>query len=194
MGQAKDRDKKLQAVKDSFSGDAKIVAEAAFKIFDGFILPHKYVGGCYLVTMTLCRFLEDEHGVKTIPVVGYINDGTDDVMISHAWLEFGGKKTDLTLNVVERATGAAPGPVLVHGEIVRAVSVQYSYHMERAPEDLLMIQELINHPQFGPAIKEKEDEHIAMRARVRDRKLMDAYLNGAPAEIMGPMLAALRAK
>lgn len=193
MGQAKQRKKQLEKVKGSFSGDAKIIAEAALKLFEGFILPNQYVGGCYLVTMTLCRFLEDEHGIKTTPVVGYINDGTDDVLISHAWLEFEGKKTDLTLNVVEQATGARPGPVLVHDQIARTGTLEYSYHLERSPEDLLMIQELINDPRFGAAVRAKEEEHLTMSARVRNRALMDAYLNQAPAEIMGPILAALRA-
>jgi hypothetical protein len=42
-----------------------------------------------------------------------LNDGTDDIMISHAWLDYDGRKTDITLANTERPDIIPIGQVII---------------------------------------------------------------------------------
>ncbi|WP_234839078.1 RlpA-like double-psi beta-barrel domain-containing protein [Sinorhizobium medicae] len=105
MGQAKQRgqsyDMAKQRLLDRHDGPSKTVAATAINLFDRFILPRRFTGACYQVTMTLQKYFSEKHGITTEAVVGYVNDGTDDIMISHGWLEYEGMKIDLGLHLVE---------------------------------------------------------------------------------------------
>lgn len=184
MGEAKNRTKQYELAKQSLlancDGDAKVVADSAIKLFERFIVPKRYTGGCYLVTMILHRFLAKEHEISTVPVVGYVNDGTDEIMISHAWLEFAAKKTDLTLNVVEHQDVIRPGDVMVLDTVVRPGVLHYSYHRERPTEAMAVVSRMLSDPASANIARHKEIEHEAMLARSRDASLMDAYIAGAP--------------
>jgi hypothetical protein len=68
-------------------------------------------------------------------VVGYVNDGTDDIMISHAWLDYNGKKTDVTLANTERPDMTPVGQVIVLNRVVRN-GHEYTYHLEQSPNGL----------------------------------------------------------
>ncbi|NYT41002.1 hypothetical protein HZY97_09565 [Sphingomonas sp. R-74633] len=103
------------------------VATAAIQLFERFVLPNRYTGGCYLTTMFLHRYLADERGIITVPVVGYVNDGTDDIMISHAWNEYQGRKVDITLNLVDPQISLS-GDLLVLDHALRPGRAVYSYH------------------------------------------------------------------
>ncbi len=197
MGEAKNRTKQYELSKQSLlascDGDARVVADCAVRLFDRFILPKRYTGGCYLVTMILYRFLADEHGIMTVPVVGYVNDGTDDIMISHAWLEHEGKKTDLTLNVVEHPDVISPGDVMVLDTIVRPGVLHYSYHRERPTEAIAVVERMLRDPATAQIARHKEIEHEVMLERSRNPSLMDAYIAGAPLDCgYAAMTAVLR--
>ncbi|WP_288200080.1 hypothetical protein [uncultured Pleomorphomonas sp.] len=197
MGEAKSRTKQYEQTKQSLlascDGDAKVVAGSAIKLFERFILPKHYTRGCYLVTMVLHRFLAEEHGIATIPVVGYVNDGTDDIMISHAWLEFDAMKTDLTLNVVEHPDVIRPGDVVVLDTVLRPGVLHYSYHRERPAEAIAVVNRMLSDPASANIARHKEIEHEAMLVRSRDASLMDAYIAGAPLDCgYAAMTAVLR--
>lgn len=186
MGEAKRRARAYDDAKAkliaSLSDEGKVVASSAIGIFEGFIAPQRYTGGCYLVTMTLHRYLADEHGIKTVPVIGYVNDGTDDIFISHAWLEHEGLKTDLTLHQTEYPDIQLPGAVLVMDQPIRQGVVQHTYHVERTDEGMKAAQRMLAHPETAAIAKHKEQEHLDMVDRAQSRALMDAYLQAAPIE------------
>lgn len=104
MGQAKQRAQFYDIAKrqllDRCDGPSRTVAAASINLFDRFIVPRRFTGACYQVTMTLQKYLEETHGIAAQAVVGYVNDGTDDIMISHGWLEYEGMKIDLGLAAV----------------------------------------------------------------------------------------------
>lgn len=141
MGQAKQRAQSYNSLKqrllDRHHGPARTVATAAINLFDGFILPRRLTGACYQLTMTLQKFLADKHGIATQAVVGYVNDGTDDIMISHGWLEYEGMKVDLGLHVVEHPDVVKPGALVVLDEPLRPGVIEYTYHLERPPHHFL---------------------------------------------------------
>jgi hypothetical protein len=182
MGEAKRRAVAYEAAKakliQSVTGDTRVVAEAAIKLFEGFMLPQRYTGGCYLTTMILSRFLKQECRIEAEAVVGYINDGTDDIFISHSWLEHAGSKTDLTINLTEMPEFR--GPLLVQDQTLRPGNVTYTYHRERTPEALAADMEMLADPRTTRIARHKAEEHQAMLARASNPSLMDAYINMAP--------------
>jgi hypothetical protein len=184
MGEAKRREASYEAAKGkllrSLAGDGLVVAETAIKLFEGFIFPERYTGGCYLTNMILHRFLKDERHIETEVVVGYINDGSDDIFISHAWLEHGGSKTDLTIYLTHDAS--LQGGLLVCDELLRPGSVTYTYHRQQTEagrrEEITMMRNL----QLAPIVAHKAQEHRGMLLRAENPSLMKAYLDSAPPE------------
>ena len=170
---------------------AQIVAETALAFYERFILPKRYTGGCYLTTMFLHRILKDEHSIVTDPVVGYVNDGTDDIMISHAWIELDGRKTDVTLSVVDPNISRSGGLLILDKEIVRG-QVSYSYHhrMTAAGEKA---NEAVIAAGMGGLLLHKQQEHQRMLDIMADPKRMADHHSAAPPGLSyDDMRAALR--
>ncbi len=183
MGEAKRRAAAYIQAKSTLlgasSGEALVVAEAAIKLFEGFILFTRYTGGCYLTTMILHRFLEEERGIGTEPVVGYVNDGTDDIMISHAWLEHAGRKVDLTLHLTEHCS---TGALIVLDQVLRNGQLTYSYHREQTSAGIAQEQVMLRDPQLAPIVWNKRVEHETMIGFTRNPDAMTRYLAAAPRE------------
>lgn len=133
---------------------------------------------CYRMTFFLHLYLGAK-GVQTVPVVGYINDGSDDIMISHAWLEFGGKKTDLTLGATQSPDLNPVGNVIIVDHVVRT-GREYSYHLDRSAKSIAAEAQWLQHPTIGPVVRRKEREHAAMGAIAINPDQMLAFLNAAP--------------
>ncbi|MBO9127695.1 MULTISPECIES: hypothetical protein [unclassified Rhizobium] len=169
-----------QRILDRFEGQHRVVAEAAINLFDRFILPKRFTGACYQVTMTLEKHLAEAHAITSKTVVGYVNDGTDHIMISHAWLEFETMKVDLGLHVVERPDVVHPGAVLILDQQLLPGTVNYSYHLARPAASLAVVEKMLRDPSTAHVGRRKEIEHEAMLQRSRDPALRDAYLAGAP--------------
>lgn len=186
MGQANNRKRAYgiarQRMLERFEGQHRIVAEAAINLFDRFILPRRFTGACYQVTMTLEKYLADAHAIASKTVVGYVNDGTDDIMISHAWLEFDSMKVDLGLHVVERPDVVHTGAVIVLDQQLLPGTVNYSYHLVRPAASLAVVQRMLLDSSTAQVARRKETEHETMLQRSRDPALRDAYLACAPTE------------
>lgn len=184
MGEAKRRREAearcRQTVLDGLSGDAATLARTAIALFENFIYPRRYTGGCYLTTMFLSRYLREEHGVETEPVVGYVNDGTDNIFVSHAWLEYGGLKTDLTLNVVEHAHAVPNGAALVLDRVLREGSVRHTYHREISAAGLAQNAAMMNDPDLRRLLLHKQQEHRDMLERAATPAATKAFMDAAP--------------
>ncbi|MBL4829510.1 MAG: hypothetical protein JKY55_06450 [Aliivibrio sp.] len=186
MGQAKHRMEAYANAKAELlqmnSDDARVVAETTIKLFDRFIHPKRYLGGCYYITMLLHHFLTFELGIPTLPIVGYVNDGTDNVMISHAWLEFEGTKSDLTLNLPNPSTQQPSGALLVLDQVLIKGQLSYSYHIEQTESGRAQTELMRRDPNIAGILHHKEQEHQAMLERAADGNLLKAYLDEAPLE------------
>lgn len=184
MGEATRRrqeEARLRAqVLDGLSGDAVVIAHTAVALFERFVLPKRYTGGCYLTTMFLNRFLREEHDIATQAFVGYVNDGTDDIFMSHAWLEFEGLKTDLTLNVVEHGHALPNGAALVLDRVLREGKVRHSYHLAPTEAGLAQNREMMAVRDLRAIMLHKEQEHRDMVTRAATPEAMAAYMDGAP--------------
>ena len=186
MGEAKRRAESYRLAKENLltavQGNDRKIAESAISLFEGFVMPNRYTGGCYLTTMFLHRYLADECGIETEPVVGYINDGTDDIFMSHAWLEVEGRKTDLTVHLTDRPDVQLPGALVILDHVLRPGRVTHSYHRELTPAAVTANVEMAKEPQLAALLAHKQREHQEMFARASDTKLMAAYLAAAPLE------------
>ncbi len=183
MGASKNRKAAYAQAKQrlmaDLAGDEAVVAETAVNFFERFVFPKRYTGGCYLVTMFLQRFLKEEKAVAVTPVVGYVNDGTDDVMISHAWLELNGLKTDVTLHLTEYPESQLPGALLILDRQLLKGQVEHSYHREQTPAGYAENQRLALGSLRG-MIAHKDAEHAYMSECMTDPARMAAHQAKAP--------------
>ncbi|WP_347403231.1 hypothetical protein [Limobrevibacterium gyesilva] len=137
-------------------------------------------GACYRASLFLKLFLEQEHGTAANAVVGFVNDGTDELYASHAWLEFRGQRTDLTLCRPMSPEVQKRGQLVIHGRVIAEGWSRYTYHMHRPLEGLRVIQQMMSNPSTRPMVAEQEELHLRMVATAKNNTLIRAYLDGAP--------------
>ena len=85
----------------TLSPGAQFVARTAIALNVNLVEAKPLVGGCYHLAFFLFEYLRSIAGIDVVPIVGWVNDGRDDFMISHAWIEFEGKVTDVSLTKTE---------------------------------------------------------------------------------------------
>ncbi len=179
MGEAKKKANSLRKWRDSLTDDEKVVADVASQVFDRLVVPNQATGMCYRLAFFLTELLAQQHSLQVEPIVGYVNDGTSDIMPSHAWIETAGKRTDLSLAFTEYSDAQLPGEVLILDRIARP-GMRYTYSRDQTPEALQALQNLQSDPRFGHVVAQKEVEHAAMLARSKSAELRRAYLDSAP--------------
>ena len=133
---------------------------------------------CYRQTFFLHLYLLDK-GIQTTPVVGYVNDGTDDVFVSHAWLDYAGKKTDLALGRAERPHLNPPGDILILDFPFRRAG-KYTYHLTKSAAAIAVEKEWLNDPRGAGVVRNKAAEHEAMERRASNPQDMRGFLDLAP--------------
>lgn len=185
MGQAKRRTSDNQKWFDSLTTDERKIADTADRLLNRVLKPMGATGMCYRMTFFLHLYLI-EMGIQTTPVVGYINDGTDDIMISHAWLDYNGKKTDITLASMEHPDITPIGQVIVLDRVVHSGHT-YSYHLQQSAKGLEAEGTILS----TDVVNMKRAEHSAMLARARDGSIMRAYIDSAPDRMTFTMLKAI---
>jgi hypothetical protein len=178
MGQAKRRAAEEQKWIDSLTESEREIVATADALIRRFLEPLGATGMCYRMTFFQHLYLA-EKGIGTVPVVGYVNDGTDDVMISHAWLEYNGKKTDVTLFTTANAELNRPGPISFLDRIVRNGHA-YTYHLDQTPPGLAAEIQFLRDPRAAEIINQKRAEHAAMLGRAKDASVMRIFLDFAP--------------
>jgi hypothetical protein len=178
MGQAKRRNAEVQKWQASLSPEEIAVADAAQRLLQRFIDPSEATGMCYRQTFFLHLYLLDK-GIQTTPVVGYVNDGTDDVFVSHAWLDYAGKKTDLALGRAERPHLNPPGDILILDFPFRRAG-KYTYHLTKSAAAIAVEKEWLNDPRGAGVVRNKAAEHEAMERRASNPQDMRGFLDLAP--------------
>ncbi|WP_409478693.1 hypothetical protein [Pseudobdellovibrio sp. HCB154] len=180
MGQAKHRKKELEKFVLSLSKEEQIVFDLSKKTYERVICEHNLKGACYHMTYFLKMILRKKYGIETTAVIGFVNDGTDDILYSHGWLEYEDKKIDLA--VAKPNFGDIFGPVLIldykfqeHG------SSEYSYYREMNAAGELAIQRLIeDDPRAKTLAEYKQQEHNFMVEISKSEEQIMSYLNNIP--------------
>jgi len=178
MGQARRRGAEVQNWLDSLTLEETQILDVARRLLTRFIDPSEATGMCYRLTYFLHIYLM-EKSIKTTPVIGYVNDGTDDLYISHAWLEYEGKKTDLTLARAERPELNPRGDILIQDFPFRRAR-HYSYHAAKSEAAIAVERRWLKDPQSAGIVRQKAVEHKAMEERARSAEEMRSFLDRAP--------------
>ena len=177
MGQAKQKAKLFDDWKSKLSDDEKTVFDVAYRLHYNVIVPRKAFGMCYHSVFFLYLYLKEKYGIVTSPVIAYVNDGTDDIYISHAWLEFNQKQVDISLSVADPRIGLA-GELIILDRVMKA-GHKYGYFLE-IPEAGLRAHEMLRLTGSRLLLEHKEQEHAAMCQRVNDDAAIRIYLDAEP--------------
>lgn len=153
------------------------IADAAQRLLERFIEPDKATGTCYRMTFVLYLYLA-ERGIGATSVVGYINDGTDEAMVSHAWLGYEGKKTDLTLARAKRPDLNPIGEMLILDFPIRQ-GHKYTCHTTKSETAAALEQKWLAEPPSAGIVLTKRAEHEMMTELAQDGQRMRAYLDNA---------------
>ncbi|MPR11497.1 hypothetical protein [Microvirga tunisiensis] len=167
MGQAKRRAGQWNTFYDALSAEERTIADVSRATYSRFIAPSRAMGMCYRVTFFLAVYLQNKYGVSATPAVGFAHDETGPLMASHAWLEFNGKKTDLTLGFTEHPDVQLQGQVLILDH-VHQPGHKYSYHRELTDAGAEALERLRARTGGRQIVDAKQAEHAAMIERSRD--------------------------
>jgi hypothetical protein len=179
MGEAKrkkQRSELIQTKLDNLAPDAQTVAMVAKRLLQ--MEPSE--GACYRCTLFLRLFLKEEYGIEGEAVIGYVNDGSDDIYPSHAWYEFMGSRTDLALWRPLSPDLQRPGPIVIQGIEIQS-GHRWTYHRDRPPAALMMALSLLHdNSMVGQIVRQTEEQHLTMAARVTSDEQIRIYLDSAP--------------
>jgi hypothetical protein len=154
------------------------VATVALRAFERIVVRCQLVGGCYLLSFFLHKYLNETRGICSEVVVGWVNDGTSPVMSSHAWIETTGKRTDISLSRTEEPNVQLPGALLVLEHVVRPGKAIYTYHRKRWPESIDAIRHLDQE-----TVTQSEVLHAQMERVAKSDNLIDEYFASAPLDL-----------
>lgn len=127
MGEANNRAAPLVVWRNGLSDAERVVVKAATQTYERFIVATQATGMCYRMAFFLSTYLLREHSINAPPVVGYVHDGTGDVMASHAWIEFNEKKTDISLTMTDEPSVQLQGQLIVLDQVLKEGHA-YTYH------------------------------------------------------------------
>lgn len=140
MGEAKRRKAEIsglhaaeQAWREGLSSEEGLIVALAERVVERIVLGRNFTEGCYHLAFFMAHFLE-QRGVHVTPVVGWISDGTWEGLASHAWIEYEGKKVDVSLVRTSDRENQPYGEMLVLGRVLRKGDVAYQYFQPGDPE------------------------------------------------------------
>ena len=179
MGEGKNRAARLGVWRNGLSDAEQVVVRAATQTYERFIVAAQATGMCYRMAFFLSTYLQREHSITAPAVVGYVHDGTGDVMTSHAWIEFNGKKTDISLTMTDEPSVQLQGQLLVLDQVLKNGHA-YTYHRAQNEAALRALEAIYADPRLRHLSARKDREHEMMSDIARDPERVLAFLNGAP--------------
>jgi hypothetical protein len=196
MGEATRRKAEIEKLKSResdwfarLSGDEKIVAEVAKAAFKKIVVERNMTGGCYNLAFFLREYLKREKGINVKMVVGWVTDDSWEGAISHAWIEYGGRKTDISLWHTEFPEHQLPGSVIIHDFDFRRGVTDYTYQRELPQSSRDYLDLASRNAEFGHQYKHKETEHLMIKGLAEKAGGATEYFSSAPTEMKYETLA-----
>ena len=197
MGEAKRRKAEIAGQKilhdiwrASLSSDEQTISKVAERLDERLIRGMNFIGGCYHLAFFMTRYFASQ-GILVKPVVGWVNDGQWDGMTSHAWIEYEGKRTDISLNRSEYPEFQPPGATIVLDHFIRPGVVEYSYFIHGDSIVEMALAKMRTSGNYDDVLPYKEAEHQRMLQIAVSDNEMDAYLRMAPRNTNFEALSAL---
>lgn len=171
-----DRELENHATLFDLRDEQRIIAAAALRAYDRIPLE----GACYRLSAFIYMLLKLEFGIFGRPVVGWVNDGTQDLFASHAWFSYDGTITDIAIARASRPDTTPPGAVLILDRIA-IPGHAYTYHKKRDADALRAQRQAASEsPSAAAFVEHKEREHAMVERFYGDDASMRAFLDGAP--------------
>jgi hypothetical protein len=187
MGDAKRRAKEIALLKEqeavwraNLSGEESTIRELAERLDTRLVRGRRFSEGCYHLAFFMTRYLALQ-GIEVTPIIGWVNDGTWKGVASHAWIEYGGKKTDVSLSYTTHPDVVPTGGLIVHDYVLRAGKASYVYYKNDDPAALERLRWMRTVQEFRGVLAHKEREHRRMLEIASSPKLIEEYLASAPA-------------
>ncbi|MDB5978363.1 MAG: hypothetical protein JWR07_5123 [Nevskia sp.] len=188
MGEAKRRKAEIERQKNeelawraSLSPEQKISADVAMRAHDRIVRALNLREACYQMALFLNQCLRELHQVETEAVIGWINDGTWEGVASHAWIELGGKKIDISLTHTSHRDPQPSGGLLILDRLVTKGAANYSYYKEQPQSAIEYLNKLkVASPKAMEIMAQKNKQHQMFEGIARDPERIHLYLNSAP--------------
>lgn len=198
MGEAKRRAKEIEQLKGQASAwriglslEEQLILQLAERLDERLVRAKKFSEGCYHLAFFMTKHLASK-GIAVTPQIGWVNDGTWQGMTSHAWIEFNGKKTDISLGYTSHPDVQPTGAVIVHDHVLRKGMAEYAYYQNEHPTAQTGIQWMRANPGLKDVLAFKENQHAQMLEIAKaGLPAIDAYLSKAPKGLQYPDLARL---
>jgi len=187
MGEAKRRGKEIDEMKkqaamwrESLSLDERTILQLAERLDERLIRGLKFSEGCYHLAFFMTKYLAN-HGITVTPTIGWVNDGTWQGMTSHGWIEYKGKKTDISLGCTSNPDAQPIGSMIVLDRVLRKGTADYTYYENDAPKVAVGLKYMRSNPDLDDVLAHKEAEHATMiEIAGGGPKAIDDYLFRAP--------------
>jgi hypothetical protein len=163
---------------ETTSDTEKIIFDVSLAVYTKIIRWQGMTGACYRMSLFLTEYLRNEHNIKVYPIVGYVNDGTDNLMISHAWVTYDGKITDI--NLIQTEPPIPNGHLRILDQIIERGDINYTYHLQETAASIRELKRLMSDPRAAQLIRHKQLEHQQMEALVRQPGTYRSFLDVAP--------------
>lgn len=158
------------------------IYKIACKAHSELVKKHSLNSACYLLSFFIYKYCKDVLGVRLSIVVGWVNDGTWDGVSSHAWVEYEGKKIDISLSETADPNISPTGDAVVMDEVIDRGTATYTYHYDIPEKATIAYAVLLESatPQILQFIRSKEQEHKIMDQISKSDALIDQYFDNAP--------------
>jgi hypothetical protein len=201
MGEAKRRKAEIDRLKSadadwlaSLSPTERTIVAVTQTAYERIVVRRGLVGGCYLLAFFLHELLQSQYRVATDLIVGWVNDGTWGGMASHAWVELGGKKIDISLVVTEYPDVQPSGDLIILDRVMRSGNAKYTYHRELSAAAAAHLRQIVSDGHITmEAIERKDQEHAHVLAMSRAPSGVRKFLDNGPSDRTFYALAALMA-
>jgi hypothetical protein len=136
-------------------------------------------GACYRYAFFLRLYLKERFGLDGKAVIGFVNDGTDNLYSSHAWYKFRGRITDLAISAPLHPEVQLRGPLTIHG-IEFEPGHPWTYHRQRPDIGNEMMAQFLSECDLATAraLQELEAQHRRLTLFATNDALIRNYLDG----------------
>lgn len=188
MGEAKRRANEISKLRveheqwlEKLTAPEKEILLLAERLEERLVRAKGFTGGCYHLAFFMTRYLADK-GIEVKPVVGWVDDGTWEGVASHAWIDFHGRKTDVSMTRTEHPVQQPPGAMIVLDRVLKKGQTEYTYYENDDPRALTAIAMQRKNQMLGALQAHKGAQHRQMMsiAEVGHMERIDAYLAQAP--------------
>jgi hypothetical protein len=188
MGEAKRRKLEIERLKredqewvNNLTPAERTAAQVSQRAYTQIVERKGLVSGCYLLAFFLHEMLHSKYSIQTELIVGWINDGTWPGVGSHAWIELGGKKIDISLTLTEHRDAQPPGDLIVLDRVLRPGTTKYTYCREPTAEAAAFMEAVVRDGVVpSEVVEEKNREHAYVSRMAKTRDGILTYLNEAP--------------